>query len=500
MKKYIAIIAGLIVFTSCNKYLDVKPQSQIDETKLFSSDEGFREALNGVYTLCASTNLYGGNLTFGSFIGTATSGGLDVLAQNYQFSDPVSQRIEGFDYTDPTFINTENTVWNTAYQAINNCNYILAAIDGKKSIFTGNDYQLIKGEALALRAYLHFDLLRMFAPSYASNPNAKAIPYVTQVTVKSTSFSTVSGVLDQCIIDLNAATRLLINSDPILQGYTVGYPGQQGQNEDASPDLFYQNRRHRINYYTAVGELARIYLYKGDYNNALINAKFVISGKVFPWTSEADFFSASNTTRDRIFYKELISCWFVDNAPVNAEVNSLYLNTNPIFSATTDQINNIYEIAQDGGDDWRLKQWFVTTAPTQGSDLRAVLLKYNNNAAPLKNLHPLVAPAMRLSEIYYIAAEASYGNGDTDGALGYYNTVRKNRGIGDSVVTVADKDAMNELLLSDARKEFYGESQIFYMYKRLNHGIPITPTFTRPPSDQIFVLPIPLNELIFRNN
>ena len=141
---------------SCKKYLDVKPQSQVDETQLFSSDQGFREALNGIYTLCASTDLYGGNLTFGSYSGTSTSGGLDVLAQNYQFQDVTSQQIQGFDYTQPLFVATTTDIWDTGYRAIANCNYILAAIDGKKSILTGNDYQLIKGETLALRAYLHF--------------------------------------------------------------------------------------------------------------------------------------------------------------------------------------------------------------------------------------------------------------------------------------------------------------------------------------------------------
>ena len=158
-----------MVFASCKKYLDVKPKSQVDETQLFSSAQGFREALNGVYTLCASTDLYGGNLTFGSYSVHSTTGGLDVLAQNYQFQDVISQKIENFDYTQPTFVATTTDIWDSGYRAIANCNYILAAIDGKKGLFAGNDYQLIKGEALTLRAYLHFDLLRMFAPTLRRN-------------------------------------------------------------------------------------------------------------------------------------------------------------------------------------------------------------------------------------------------------------------------------------------------------------------------------------------
>ncbi|HVW98370.1 MAG TPA: RagB/SusD family nutrient uptake outer membrane protein [Mucilaginibacter sp.] len=502
MKKYILIVIGLLALTSCKKYLDVKPQSQIDESQLFSSAQGFKEALNGVYTLCSSTDLYGGNLTFGSYNGLVATGGLDVLAQNYQFSDAISSDIENFDYTQPYFVATTTDIWNTAYRAITNCNYILAAIDGKKNLFTGRDYELIKGEALTLRAYIHFDLLRMFAPSYASNPAAKGIPYVTVVGTKSTAFSTVTQALDACIKDLNAAKVLLNSSDPILAGYTVGYPGQTGQNEDANTDLFYQNRRHRMNFYTVCGELARVYLYKNDYANALANAQIIIKSKIFPWTNQADFFSKDITQRDRIFYKELISCWFVDNSDINKEVQNLFTASPPVLSATTDQVAEIYESAQSGADDWRYKQWFIAAASSSGATAteRAILQKYVENTTPVTNLYPLVAPAMRLSEMYYIAAESSYNSGDTQSALSYFNTVRKNRGIGDSVTTVADKATFNNLLLTEARKEFYGESQIFYMYKRLNHGIPITSTYMQPASDKIFVFPLPIDEEAYRNN
>jgi hypothetical protein len=341
----------------------------------------------------------------------------------------------------------------------------------------------------------------MFAPSYASNPQAKAIPYVTTVGITSTKFSTVSVVLDSCLNDLNKASVLLINSDPIMGGYTVGYPTLPNQNEDSNGDLFYQNRRHRMNYYTNRGELARVYLYKNDYADALYNAQLVIKSKIFPWTDESDFFAADNTKIDRVFYKELISCWYVDdNKAVNSQLLSTFLGASPIFSATTDQIDQIYEVAQDGAEDWRYKQWFLAQAASTGSAERAVLQKYVINIAPQKNLYPQVAPAMRLSEMYYIAAEASYETGDVGGALDYFNLMRSKRGIGNTIDNVADDATFINLLLSEARKEFYGESQVFYMYKRLNHGVPMSATYTRPPSDKIFVFPLPADELAYRNN
>lgn len=490
MKKLIYIIMLLIVFTSCNKFLDVKPESQIDKNELFTTEEGFKEALNGVYTFCSDASMYGDNLT---------TNNLDVLAQNYEFSDLGFRKIANFDYTYTGMVGYNYTVWINCYRAIANCNYILENIDAKKALFTGNNYELIKGETLTLRAYIHFDLLRMFAPSYKSNPVAKGIPYVTVVSTKSTPFSNVTEALEKVIADLNAAKALLKNSDPIVSGYTVGYPGDLGSPEVNNSDLFMQNRRHRMNYFTACGELARAYLYKNDMVNSLANAQIIITSNRFPWTTEADFFEQNTEKRDRIFYKELITAWYVnDNEGRRQSLLNKFSNQNPSFAATIPQIDDIYEKAQSGAEDWRYKQWFFRTTVESG-DERALLQKYISNTAPAVNRHPLVLPALRLSEIYYIAAEASFDNNPQQ-ATEYYNTVRRNRGIGENINSSISKDAFIERLVLEARKEFYGESQVFFMYKRLNHAVKVSSTISMPPSDKIFVFPVPIDEGAYSNN
>ena len=43
---------------------------------------------------------------------------------------------------------------------------------------------MILGEAIALRAYMHFDLLRIYAPSLAMNPGDRLfIPYVDKLSI-----------------------------------------------------------------------------------------------------------------------------------------------------------------------------------------------------------------------------------------------------------------------------------------------------------------------------
>lgn len=487
MKKYLAIILLLVIGTSCKKFLDVQPKSEVTKEQLFSTEEGFKEALNGAYTNLASTNLYGGNLTFSN---------LDIMAQNYQFTRVDFQGIAAFKFSEQYYVDKISAIWTFAYQGIGNVNQILEVIDQKKEVFRDKNYEIVKGEALALRAYLHFDLLRMFGPSFKNNPAYKTMPYVTTVSTKTTPYSTVSEVLDKALADLNEAKALLKTADPILSAsYVVGYPEAAKATELKSSSLFLQNRRHRMNYFAACGELARVYLYKGDTQNALLNAKVVIDSQKFPWTLQEDFFSNDVATRDRIFYNELLFGWFIPKS--QEQLEQLFSNNNPDYSPTADQLNAIYDLGTVGADDWRYKQWFRIVKVAGNTD-RYYLQKYLVNATPIKNLHPLMAPALRLSEIYLIAAEASF---DTDPAKGveYFNTFRVHRGIGRNLTTAISKADFISELEREYRKEFYGESQNFFMHKRLNLDIVTTSGFIYPASNQIFVFPLPVNEISYRN-
>ncbi|RZK63844.1 MAG: hypothetical protein EOO85_30620, partial [Pedobacter sp.] len=257
MKQYIYLIIIVLSFSSCKKFLDVKPESDVTKEDLFNTEEGFKEALNGVYNLASEQKLYGGNLTFGN---------LDIMAQNYEFTNLDNRLVQSFTYTDANIIRKNDEIWAAAYSTISNINTILDQAEKKKGILFDKNYELIKGEALTLRAYLHFDLLRMFAPSYLSKPNAMAIPYVTEVSIKSTPFSNVTEVLNKIIADLTEAKRLLRIADPILstayvvgyadKTYPAGFPENQKSTETNSNSLFLQNRRHRMNYFSVCGELA----------------------------------------------------------------------------------------------------------------------------------------------------------------------------------------------------------------------------------------------------
>lgn len=492
MKKYIAIIFGICLFTSCSDYLDVVPKSQVDRDLLFQTEEGFMEALNGLYLRGSSGDIYGNELTFGF---------LDVLAQNYSSIDIGSnylyQQTLLYNYKDKNFVNRANAAWLGLYSAIANCNSLLDHIDERKNIFTGDHYALIKGEALALRAFYHFDALRIFAPSYVTGANEPGIPYVTSFTNKVSPMLTVSQAVDSVIRDLTTAKELLRKVDPIVKdSYVVGYTfdGEDGGSEpddesnEESGALFTQNRRHRMNFYSVCGSLARAYLFKNDKWAALSHAREVIESEKFPFVDLEVFSHQDDERRDHIMYPELLFAWYIPTMDDDLQwrfdngAGSMYTNVEPL--------NSIYEKATVGGEDYRLRVWFKPES--NGSASRMMLTKYERED---NNIHPLMAPAIRLSEMYYIAAECVYEFNPAQ-AWEYFNTIRKRRGIGVTYeIPGGSYDELIENLLKEARKEFFGEGQIFYMHKRLNHSIKGINGSVILPSNDIFVLPMPDAEI-----
>jgi starch-binding outer membrane protein, SusD/RagB family len=488
MNKYLLIAIALVAFTSCKKWLDVQPVSQVPESELFKTAEGFEEALNGIYTKCTDQTLYGYELTCGT---------PEALAQNYTYSGDDWMRFQqtaNYNYKDLYFIPRRDAIWNGLYNAITNCNLLLDNIEKNGSILAANERTLIKAEALGLRAYLHMDVLRLFAPSYKSNPASLNIPYVTTFSKNATPWVSVTDVLTKAAADLEQAKQLIKPVDPIVMaGYVAGYPGDQGYMEENSNSLFLQNRRHRLNYYAICGELARVYLYLEKKSDAITNATEVMQSAKFPWTNEADFINADPKLKDRIMYKELVFAWYNPAMKdtlanrFNGGLKSLFIEQNAG--------NALYESSGAGGTDRRYKEWFKGVSGASSFNWYQPL-KYQRDAD--QNRHYLVAPAIRLSEMYYIAAECTYDTDPTT-ALTLLQTVRINRGIG-AALTVANKEQFLTELVKEARKEFYAEGQIFYMYKRLNRAITGQLGVNIPASDNVFVLPVPDSEIELGNH
>jgi len=282
MKKNIILLFTLLSFTltSCNDWLDVTPSDTVEETELFKTGDGYRNALNGVYSNLSTNEMYAQEMTWGF---------LDVLAQ-YYYDRKLYRKgyyylyARKYDYDNKFVKGTLDAIWQKAYKSIANCNNLLQNIETEDaSCFAGGEIEknMIAGEALALRAFLHFDMLRLFAPAPINDDGNVYIPYCDTYPSILKAPETVNSCLEKTINDLLKAKTLIAGFDTIPEhidwlSTRVRIEAVGGQESDRMPDdLFYAYRGFRMNYYAVTAILARVYSYAGKLENAYKEAEEV---------------------------------------------------------------------------------------------------------------------------------------------------------------------------------------------------------------------------------
>ena len=177
MKKVLYIthlVVALFAMTSCEDFLNITPEGQAKRDEILETPEGIEEAMYGVYSQLRSNTLYGQELYFQT---------LEVMAHNLYCDGNTSITALGnFEYENTNVKSHFESIWTAMYKNISNVNSVLdAPLVANAEEFP---YTIYKGEALGLRAFMHFDLVRLFAEQYTQNPRADGIPYATTFSLK----------------------------------------------------------------------------------------------------------------------------------------------------------------------------------------------------------------------------------------------------------------------------------------------------------------------------
>ena len=479
MKKiiYTMIIACTTLFASCDSWLEVKPYDQIVEGELQKSEEGYQKMLNGIYIDLNSDALYGQTLSVEMIEvmgGAYTIGTDNSVWGNYK-------DLSSYQYNTEYWRNRLDQTWNKAYALILNCNKILETIDGNKNLFTDGSYYIIKGEALALRAMLHFDMLRLFGPVYSKDSDKKAIPYYTKQTNSPEPILTAQEVMEKITTDYEDALNYLAN-DPVKTEGTM-----MSSTEDGSSN-FLRYRALRLNYYAVEALMARAYLYMGNKTEAFKYATDVIKTadqNIFPFVDK-NLVIGSPADPDRIFSSEVLF------ALTNTSRGTIHKNffdpsrlPNYVFRMDDSMMSNLVYggAATTGGyqDDYRYRACWMATGSNR------YFYKYSDMVAN-GSIQNTMIPMVRLGEMFLIAAESQ--SGDFKAGVQYVNALRRNRGVANLTTLTPD------LLKYEYIRELYGEGQLFFLYKRLNSDIITSATSSKNPkaSDLIFVVPLPDTE------
>ncbi|UKJ08578.1 RagB/SusD family nutrient uptake outer membrane protein [Solitalea lacus] len=470
-------IGTLLSTTSCEKWMDVQPATQIKSEVLLQDEQGYKDALIGSYTLMKTQQLYGRELTFGFMDAAILQYDLN---SNTTYKD-LSQK--PLTYTSSGIRSIVDNAWKGMYNVIANVNNILDHIDADKAKFTGNNYQIIKGEALAMRAFIHFDLLRLFGSTDMTKP---AIPYVTTLSTNVTPRATGNQVMESVLKDLKDASDNL-SVDPIKNGLK------------RSADMFLDNRHQRLNYYAVKAIAARAYLWKNDKVNALANAMEVINigNQTFPWILTSNITAINERDRDYTFSTENLFALNVfdlkstGNTWFYAAFASNQLQKSGA-AAGTSGYTQMFETASIGANDIRLL--YVTKKVGTTTYIVNKFYQPDNFNTAFAAMMPLI----RRSEMNYIAAECNVGV-DNQVAINYLNEVRANRGITAALSSTLTSDQIQTEILKEYRKEFQGEGQLFAYCKRTKQTvIPGTPSggyLGTPITEAQMILPLPDSEV-----
>ena len=453
----------LLAGSGCKKYLDVQPTGYYTEDQVFANKAATQQALNGLYIDLANNDLYGAALT---------QTYVELIAQRFRaFSDGVNyyEQFQQNNYTAPQVQLVFDGIWKAAYHTIMSANLFLSKIDATVTTDVVSEAQgnLMKGEALAIRALLHFDMLRLFGPVHSLGANNPSIPYYTLANGKSEPIITSAQVIEKILADLTAAITLLADD-------AISQIGVVPQND---PDFYTGRRNQRMNLFAVKALLARVYLWAGKNQEAHDQALEVITSaeQWFPWLPYTSI--VNNPTPDRLFSTELL--FAVYNRNIYKNYTSYYSPALTESRLLVPEIVNLKNVFENNENDWRYPTTWRQTNRAYRTFFKYEEISTNQSWGYLQ-------PMIRKSELYYILAET-----ETDPSLArsYLNSVRNNRGLG-NLATIAFLPAE---ITKEYQKEFYGEGQLFFYYKRIN-ATSIPDAMNNLPRTPVYVVPLPLSE------
>ncbi|WP_139420647.1 RagB/SusD family nutrient uptake outer membrane protein [Chryseobacterium mulctrae] len=392
-----------------------------------------------------------------------------------------------------TFTSQDNDVealWNSSYRTVFTANKVLDNIDNvTNNGANGLNKNQIKAEALGMRAFAHFIVLKNFSPKYS--PTALGCAYMKSSNIENIydtpPRSNMQDSYQNVLSDLNAALAL-----------------------NPTNNLNMRMSKDALN---AIKSL--VYLEMGDNANAITFANAAIGTRVLKGGPEIVTVPATNPKQAEItnIWTDPITSAGTNAAPIDgSEVIFQQIN---IAGAVSFNMGALYRSPALGvfwnasttlkqkynAGDYRIAAYYRTFGtPTS---LTTVFNKYYGPAAT-----PGIAniKAIRLAEMILVRAEAKAKTGDLAGAFADYDLIRVSRNAGASVAFTSTQDAIDKIL-DEKFREFPLEGKRMIDLKRngkivtrLSTDTTVAYPNTSFPNVDKMTLPIPYSEIFANPN
>lgn len=436
----LSMVLLIFICAACKDFLDVEPADSRDSETAIKTASDAKAMMNGLLRKMTSSDYYGRNFIM---YGDAKGGDLTISSQGrgldalYTFNHSVSSN----DYAG---------FWEQMYDGILQVNNLLKNIAKLENEGTSEDFSNYKGQALTARAFMYFDLVRLYGKAYTDNKASFGVPNITTTLDASAQpvRATVEENYNQIISDLNEASPLL--------------------SKDKSNGV--------INYYANKAMQARVYLYMEKYAEALSAAEEIINSNVYSLYSNDQWVGSwkSQFGSESIFELGILP----NEADLGTASLGFYLRRlgHGSSSAMGWFMASDYfltRLGQDADDvRWGVMGYDETSETRLGS-----CYKYSGSTAlegDGKSTSTAVnIKVIRLSEIYLIAAEAALY---IDKAVGadYLNAIRKRS---PNLALATASTVTLDMILDERSKELFGEGHRFFDMIRLNKTITFNDDF-----------------------
>ena len=485
-KIYIGVLVlAALGFSSCNDWLDVRPETEQKEDDQFSSYQGFCDAVTGMYMTMADRDIYGERLTMTNIESLANLWSLDATSTRYE-----DYNLELHDYDNVVYSQAAiKAIYAKLFNTIVQANLIIKHAGTQGGVINNPATRAtILGEAYGIRAYCQLDLLRLFG-QVPGGTTQVSLPYSETTGIDEIpryyNFEEYVGKLES---DIQMAESLLKDNDPVFQ-----YSFSELNSYPDGVDEFMYYRQSRMNYWAVKALEARMRLYVGDKAGAYEAAREVIDATlngspVMTMSGASDFANGYKLCPNEcLFYlskydvMDYSQDFLVGGSSTSFdERNNLGLTSamhTELFSTVNPNSNN------RAGNCWR------NNVPNNGGQMMSVCMKYYwNTDVSNAMLYYQIIPMLRMSEVYLIAMESTT---DLNEANSLYNTYMLAHNV-PNMPSFTSADDLKDFIVDEYRREFYAEGQMFHTYKRLNS----TSMLWRdePVGESEYILPLPTTE------
>jgi len=393
-----------MLFCGCDDFVETDaPNSQLVTSAVFENMTTANAAMADVYSQMRENGLISGKpYGFSCLLGTYT----DELIS-----------YESGEYTSGDFYNNAllpsneyiGLLWNASYNQVYACNAILKGA-GESTALTAAQKNQLQGEALFVRALIHFNINNVFGDI----PYVEATDYVQNSTVTRTPTVT---VYQNVIRDLERAIELL-------------------------PQDYLTTDRIRPNKATAKALLARVYLYH-EMNAEASNMASAVLNDTERYRNEPDL--------DKVFLKNSpATIWQLAAGAAGGNTDDaitfIFYSGPPYIAGLSETFVNQFEAG-----DLRKQHWIGTV--TEGTTSWYYPYKYKEDLATASSMEYTIV--FRLAEQYLIRAEARARQGELLGAKEDLNIIRHIAGLADT--TAQTQAELLDAILQERRSELFTE-------------------------------------------